>query len=157
MVYRKAKQKVRRVYSRGKSILGGGNIPKNPYIVGLAAGFAKNALTGKKIIDIEDIKKRISKVDGSNPLIFLGLGILAKNPALAAIGLYGMVDPPDAEKKEEIPGYSNVGENEENTGYSTIGENQESSEYSNIGENEESAGYSNVGETQKTEKKRCVY
>ena len=115
MAYRKAKQKVRRVYSRGKSILGG-DILKNPYIVGIAAGAAKNALSGKKIIDIESIKKRISKVDGSNPLIFLGLGILTKNPALIAIGLYGAVDPPDVQKKEEICMYSNVGESQESAG-----------------------------------------
>ena len=112
MVYRKAKQRVRRVYSRSKSIFGG-DLLKNPYVVGIVAGAAKNALTGKKIIDIEGVKNRISKVDGSNPLIFFGLGILAKNPLLTAIGLYGIVDPPDAEKKEEYIGYSNVGENEE--------------------------------------------
>ena len=140
MVYRKTKQKVRRVYSRSKSILNG-NILKNPYMVGLAAGVVKNTITGKKIIDIEDIKKRISKVDGSNPLIFLGLGILAKNPALIAIGMYGAVDPPD-EKKEELSEYSNVGE----------------SEYSNVGESEETVEYSNIGENEKMQpKKRCVY
>ena len=73
-------------------------------------------------------------MDGTNPLILLGAGILAKNPIITAIGLFGIVDPPDAEKKEEYIGYSN------------------------IGENEESAGYSNVGEIQKTEiKKRFVY
>jgi len=140
MAYRKAKQRVRRVYSRSKSILGG-DLFKNPYVVGLAAGVVKNAITGKKIIDIEDIKKRISKVDGSNPLIFLGLGILAKNPALIAIGMYGAVDPPD-EKKEELSEYSNVGE----------------SEYSNVGESEETVEYSNIGENEKMQpKKRCVY
>jgi len=145
MVYRKAKQKVRRVYSRGKSVFNGG-IFKNPYVVGIAAGAVKNALTGKKIIDIESVKNRILKVDGSNPLIFLGLGIIAKNPALIAIGLYGAVDPPDAEKKEEYIGYSNVGEGQENTGYT------------NIGEGQENTGYTNVGEIQKTEiKKRFVY
>ena len=144
MVYRKAKQKVRRVYSRGKSLFGG-DFFKNPYILGIGAGVAKNALSGKKIIDIENIKKRISKADGTNPLILLGTGILAKNPILTAIGLFGIVDPPDAEKKEEICMYSNVGENEEPSGYS------------NIGENEENTGYSNVGEIQKTEKKRCVF
>ena len=146
MVYRKAKQKVRRIYSRSKSTLNS-NILKNPYIVGLAAGVAKNALSGKKIIDIENIKNRISKMDGTNPLIFLGLGLAAKNSLLTAIGLFGVVDPPDdIEKKEEISGYSNIGENEE------------SAEYSNIGENEESAEYSNIGEIEKTEqKKRCVY
>ena len=146
MVYRKAKQKVRRVYSRSKSIFGG-DIFKNPIIVGLAAGVAKNALSGKKIIDIENIKKRISKVDGTNPLILFGLGILAKNPIITAIGLFGIVDPPDdIEKKEEIYGYSNIGENEEPV------------EYSNVGENEELLGYSNVGESQEiTPKKRCVY
>ena len=156
MVYRKAKQKVRRVYSRSKSILGA-NILKNPYFVGIAAGVVKNALSGKKIIDIENIKTRISKVDGSNPLIFLGLGILAKNPALIAIGLYGAVDPPGEEKKEEILGYSNIGEIEEDKGYSNVGENEEPTEYSNIGEIKENAEYSNIGETQKVEKKRFVY
>ena len=146
MAYRKAKQKVRRVYSRSKSIFGG-DFLKNPYVLGLAAGVAKNALSGKKIIDIENIKKRISKVDGSNPLIFLGAGLAMKNPIITAIGLFGIVDPPDdAEKKEEYIGYSN------------IGENQEPSEYSNISGNEESTEYSNIGETEKiTPKKRCVY
>ena len=144
MVYRRAKQKVRRVYSRGKSIFGG-DILKNPYFVGIAAGVVKNALSGKKIIDIENIKERISKVDGSNPLIFLGLGILAKNPALIAIGLYGVVDPPD-EKKEELSMYSNIGENQELPGYSNLGENEESAKYSNVGENEKVIS-----------KKRCVY
>ena len=100
---------------------------------------------GKKIIDIENIKNRISKVDGTNPLIFLGLGILTKNPLLSAIGLFGIVDPPDAEKKEEYIGYSN------------IGEGQESAEYSNVGESEESLEYSNVGETEEKTKKRFVY
>ena len=145
MVYRKAKQKVRRVYSYGKSIFGG-DLLKNPYMVGLAMGTIKNVLSGKKIIDVENIKNRISKVDGTNPLIFLGLGILAKNPLLTAIGLFGIVDPPDDEKKEGYIGYSNVGEIQENTGYT------------NVGENEESTRYLNVGETQKIEpKKRFVY
>jgi len=145
MVYRKAKQRVRRVYSRGKSILGGDPF-KNPVIVGLAAGIAKNALSGKKIIDIEDIKKRISKMDGTNPLILFGTGILLKNPTLTAIGLFGIVDPPDEEKKEEYIRYSNIGENEESAGYSNTGESQESTGYSNIGETEEIIP-----------KKRCVY
>jgi len=144
MVYRKAKQKVRRVYSRGKSIFNGG-IFKNPYVVGLAAGAIKNAISGKKIIDIENIKKRISKVDGTNPLIFLGAGLVMKNPLLTAIGLFGVVDPPDVEKKEELYMYSNTGENEESAGYSNLGENQENTEYSN------------VGEIQKIEKKRCIF
>jgi len=145
MVYRKAKQKVRRVYSRGKNIFGG-DLLKNPYVVGLVAGTIKNALSGKKIIDIEGIKERISKVDGTNPLIFLGLGLLTKNSALTAIGMYAVVDPPNVEKKEEPSEYSN------------IGESQEPSEYSNIGESQEQSEYSNVGEIEKTEqKKRCVY
>ena len=133
MVYRKTKQKVRRVYSRGKNIFNG-DLFKNPYIVGLAAGVAKNALSGKKIIDIENIKNRISKMDGTNPLILLILGILAKNPIITGIGLFGIVDPPDVEKKEEQSEYSNVGENQEQSEYSNVGENQEQSEYSNVGE-----------------------
>ena len=146
MVYRKAKQKVRRVYSRGKSLFGG-DMFKNPLIVGLITGAVKNALARKKIIDIESIKNRISKVDGTNPLILFGLGILTKNPIITAIGLFGIVDPPDdAEKKEELSGYSNIGENEESIGYSNLGESQENTEYSNIGENEEVKP-----------KKRCVY
>jgi len=156
MVYRKAKQKVRRVYSRGKSIFGG-DLLKNPLIVGLAAGAFKNALSGKKIIDVEDIKNRISNIDGTNPLIFLGLGLLVKNPALTAIGMYAVVDPPNVEKKEEYMGYPNIRENEENTGYSNVGESRKSLGYSNVRENEESTEYSNIGETQKTEKKRCVF
>jgi len=145
MVYKRAKQKVRRVYSRSKSIFGG-DVFKNPYVVGIAAGAAKNALSGKKIIDIENIKKRISKVDGTNPLIFFGLGILSKNPILTAIGLFGIVDPPDEEKKEELYRYSNIGEIQEPTGYS------------NIRESHENTGYSNLGEIQKTEpKKRCIF
>ena len=156
MVYRKTKQRVRRVYSRSKSILNS-NIFKNPLIVGLAAGVAKNALAGKKIIDVEDIKNRISKLDGTNPLIFVGLGLLAKNPALTAIGTYAVVDPPNVEKKEEYIRYSNVGENEESAGYSNVGETQESAGYSNIGESQENTEYSNIGEIQKTEKKRCVF
>jgi len=145
MVYKRAKQKVRRVYSRGKSLFGG-DIFKNPYVVGLAAGVAKNALSGKKIIDIENIKNRVSKMDGTNPLIFLGLGIAMRNPLITAIGLFGIVDPPAEEKKEEYIGYSNIGENKEPV------------EYSNVGENEELSGYSNVGENQEVKpKKRCVY
>jgi len=145
MVYRKAKQKVRRVYSRGKSIFGG-DISKNPYILGLAAGVVKNALSGKKIIDIESIKNRISKMDGTNPLIFLGAGLAMKNPIITAIGLFGIVDPPDdVEKNEELSGYSNVGES------------QEPSEYSNVGESQEPSEYSNVGETEEKAKKRFVY
>ena len=145
MVYRKAKQRVRRVYSRGKSLFGG-DFFKNPYILGIGAGIAKNALAGKKIIDIENIKKRISKVDGTNPMILFGLGILAKNPIITAIGLFGIVDPPDAEKKEDYIGYTNIGENEESTEYSNVGEIEEQSEYSNVGETEEI-----------TPKKRCIY
>jgi len=143
MVYRKAKQRVRRVYSRGKSILGGGLL-KNPLVVGLLTGAFKNAVSGKKIIDIENIKNRISKVDGTNPLILLGAGLVMKNPIITAIGLFGIVDPPD-EKKEEYIRYLNIGEGQENTGYS------------NIGENGENTCYSNVGEIQKTEKKRCIF
>ena len=144
MVYRKTKQKVRRVYSRSKTMFNG-DLFKNPYVVGIVAGAVKNVLTGKKIIDIDDVKNRISKVDGSNPLLFVGLGILMKNPALIAIGLYGAVDPPDEEKKEGLCRYSNIGETQESTGYS------------NIGETQESTGYSNVGEIQKTEKRRCIF
>ena len=115
MVYKRAKQKVRRVYSRSKSILNS-NILKNPYIVGIAAGFIKNAISGKKIIDVENIKNRVSKMDGTNPLILFGAGLAMKNPLITAIGLFGIVDPPDdAEKKEGPCMYSNVGENEKIT------------------------------------------
>ena len=156
MVYRKAKQKVRRVYSRGKSLLSG-DFLKNPYMVGVAAGIIKNAISGKKIIDIENIKNRISKMDGTNPLILFGAGILAKNPILTAIGLFGIVDPPNIEKNEELSQYSSIGENVENIGYSNIGENEENIGYSNVGETQESTGYSNIGETEKTEQKKDVY
>ena len=157
MVYRKAKQKVRRIYSRSKSIFGG-DLLKNPYMVGVAAGIIKNAISGKKIIDIENIKNRISKMDGTNPLILFGLGVLTKNPIITAIGMFGIVDPPAEEKKEEYIGYSNVGENEESVGYSNVGENEESVGYSNVGESQEPSEYSNIGENQEVKpKKRCVY
>ena len=157
MVYRKTKQKVRRVYSRSKSIFGG-DLLKNPYMVGVAAGIIKNAISGKKIIDIENIKNRISKMDGTNPLILFGLGVLTKNPIITAIGMFGIVDPPAEEKKEEYIGYSNVGENEESVGYSNVGENEESVGYSNVGESQEPSEYSNIGENQEVKpKKRCVY
>ena len=157
MAYRKAKQRVRRVYCRSKSILGG-DLLKNPYILGIGAGVVKNALAGKKIIDVESIKNRISKVDGTNPLILLGLGILTKNPIITGIGLFGIVDPPDGEKKEEHIGYSNIGEIQENAEYSNIGEIQENAEYTNIEEIQENVEYSNIGDIQKTEqKKRCVF
>jgi len=157
MVYRKTKQKVRRIYSRSKSIFGG-DLLKNPYMVGVAAGIIKNAISGKKIIDIENIKNRISKMDGTNPLILFGLGVLTKNPIITAIGMFGIVDPPAEEKKEEYIGYSNVGENEESVGYSNVGENEESVGYSNVGESQEPSEYSNIGENQEVKtKKRCVY
>ena len=145
MVYKKAKQKVRRVYSRSKSIFGT-NIFKNPVAVGLLTGFAKNALAGKKMIDIENIKKRISKVDGTNPLILLGAGLAMKNPLITAISLFGIVDPPNIEKNEEPSQYSNIGDNQESEGYSNIGDNQESEGYSNIGESQEII-----------HKRRCVF
>ena len=158
MVYRKAKQRARRVYSRGKSILSGSNILKNPIVIGLAAGAAKNAITGKKIIDFEDIKTRISKMDATNPLIFLGAGILAKNSALAAIGAFMFIDPPATAEKEEPKEYTNIGESEEPVGYTNIRESEEPVGYTNTGESEEPVGYTNVGENEeKTEKKRCVF
>ena len=145
MVYRKAKQKVRRVYSRGKSIFGG-DLFKNPFVVGLVAGAIKNTASGQKIIDIEGIKNRILKLDGTNPLIFLGLGLFLKNPALTAIGAYAFIDPPIMKKNEELSGYSNVGETQELSGYSNVGEKEENIEYSNVGESQEI-----------TRKKRCVF
>ena len=145
MVYRKAKQQARRAYSCGKGIFSGKNF-KNSIIIGLAAGIAKNAISGKKIIDVEDIKTRISKIDGTNPLIFLILGILAKNPTLAAIGAYAVIDPPDVGEKKEHVEYTNVGENEEMVEYSNVGENEGITKYSNIGESEE-----------KEAKKRCIH
>jgi len=146
MVYIKAKQKVRRVYSRGKSIFGS-DLIKNPAILGLMVGGIKNAAAGKKIIDVESIKNRISKMDGTNPLIFLVAGLFLHIPALTAIGAYAVIDPPDPEKNQEQIKYSNIGENEE------------LAEYSNVRGNEETAEYSNVEENKKNEvsKKRFVY
>jgi len=77
----------------------------------------------------------------------LGVGLAMKNPLITAIGLFGIVDPPDdAEKKEEYIGYSNIGENEEIQEYSNVGETQESTGYLDVGENEEIIP-----------KKRCVF
>ena len=88
----------------------------------------------------------------------LGAGLAMKNPLITAIGLFGIVDPPNIEKKEEQYRYSNIGENQENTGYVNVGENEENTGYSNLGESQESEGYSNIGENEKIiPKKRCVY
>ena len=97
-------------------------------------------------------------MDGTNPLILFGLGVLTKNPIITAIGLFGIVDPPGEEKKEELPGYLNLGETQESEGYSNVGETQESEGYSNVGENQEQSEYSNIRESQEiTHKKRCVF
>jgi len=88
----------------------------------------------------------------------LGVGILAKNPLITAIGLFRIIDPPDEKKKEEYIGYSNIRENKENTGYLNVGESRKSLGYSNVRENEESTEYSNIGENEEVKsKKRCVY
>ena len=138
MVYKRAKQKVRRVYSRSKSILGG-DLLKNPYIVGLAAGAAKNALAGKKIIDIENIKNRISKMDGTNPLILFGLGVLTKNPIITAIGMFGIVDPQMKKKKKN---------------YIDIQTSEKVKKIQNIQMSEKMKNYQNIRMSEKLKKQR---
>jgi len=86
--------KVKRVYSRARGILGSSNILQNPYIVGGLAGVIKNVINGQPPINISTIQKRITQPNAKNPLIYLLAGYFLKNKPLQAIGAFQIVDPP---------------------------------------------------------------
>ena len=86
--------KVKRVYSRARGILGSSNILQNPYIVGGLAGIIKNTINGQPPINIQNIQKRITQPNAKNPLMYILAGYFLKNKPLMAIGTFLAVDPP---------------------------------------------------------------
>ena len=86
--------KVKRVYSRARGILGNSNILQNPYIVGGLAGIIKNTINGQPPINIQNIQKRITQPNAKNPLMYILAGYFLKNKPLMAIGTFLAVDPP---------------------------------------------------------------
>ena len=86
--------KVKRVYTRARGILGNSNILQNPYIVGGLAGIIKNMINGQPPINISNIQNRITQPNAKNPLIYLLAGYFLKNKPLMTIGTFLIVDPP---------------------------------------------------------------
>jgi len=86
--------KVKRVYSRARGILGNSNILQNPYIVGGLAGIIKNTINGQPPINIQNIQKRITQPNAKNPLMYILAGYFLRNKPLMAIGTFLAVDPP---------------------------------------------------------------
>ena len=89
--------KVKRVYTRARGILGNSNIFQNPYIAGGLAGIIKNVINGQLPVNIQNIQKRISQPNAKNPLIYILAGYFLKNKPLMAIGTFMAVDPPVSE------------------------------------------------------------
>jgi len=86
-------RKIRRyVKSYGGSIR---RIIENPIVVGALAGIARNITKGEPPIDVEKIKNQVTQLNATNPLLFLGAGLLLKSKALQAIGAFLIVDPPE--------------------------------------------------------------
>ena len=86
--------KVKRVYSRARGILGSSNILQNPYIVGGLAGIIKNTINGQPPVNIQNIQKRITQPNAKNPLMYILAGYFLRNKPLMAIGTFLAVDPP---------------------------------------------------------------
>ena len=94
--------KVKRVYTRARGILGNSNIIQNPYIVGGLAGIIKNTINGQPPINIQNIQKRITQPNAKNPLIYLLAGYFLKNKPLMTIGTFLAVDPPVSEDIDDM-------------------------------------------------------
>jgi len=75
-----------------------GKIIENPIVIGALAGIARNIVQGKSPIDVEKIKTQITAPNATNPLLFLGAGLLLRNKTLQAIGAFLIVDPPEEEQ-----------------------------------------------------------
>ena len=86
--------KVKRVYTRARGILGNSNILQNPYIVGGIAGIIKNTINGQPPVDISNIQKRIMQPNAKNPLVYMLAGYFLKSKPLMTIGAFLVVDPP---------------------------------------------------------------
>jgi len=94
--------KVKRVYTRARGILGNSNIFQNPYIAGGLAGIIKNVINGQPPINIQSIQERVTQPNAKNPLIYLLLGHILKNKPLQAIGVFQIVDPPAADDIDDM-------------------------------------------------------
>ena len=99
---RRRVNKVKRVYSRARGILGNLNILQNPYVAGGLAGVIKNIINGQPPINIQNIQERVTQPNAKNPLIYLLLGYFLKNKPLMAIGMFLIVDPPISDDVDDV-------------------------------------------------------
>ena len=111
--------RVKRIYTRARGILGNSNILQNPIMIGVITGAAKNMINGQPPIDFQSIQKRITQPNAKNPLIYMLLGHFLKSKPLTAIGAFQIVDPPVSEdiddmSDEEIEALSEEIEADEN-------------------------------------------
>jgi len=70
-------------------------IIENPIVIGAIAGAVRNVVKGKQAVDVEKIKTQVTQPNLTNPLLFLGAGLLLRSKALQAIGAFLIVDPPE--------------------------------------------------------------
>jgi len=96
--------KVKRVYTRARGILGNSNILQNPYMVVGLAGIIKNMINGQPPIDISNIQKRIMQPTAKNPLVYMLAGYFLKNKPLMTIGAFLIVDPPISDDMSDLSG-----------------------------------------------------
>ena len=89
--------KVKRVYSRARGILGNSNIIQNPMAMGVMAAVIKNMINGQPPVNIQNIQRRITQPNAKNPLVYLLAGYFLKNKPLMTIGTFLIVDPPVAD------------------------------------------------------------
>ena len=94
--------KVKRVYTRARGILGNSNILQNPYIVGGIAGIIKNTINGQPPVDIPNIQKRIMQPNAKNPLVYMLAGYFLKSKPLMTIGAFLIVDPPISDDMSDL-------------------------------------------------------
>ena len=91
---RRRVNKVKRVYTRARGILGNSNIIQNPIAMGVMAAVIKNMINGQPPVNIQNIQRRITQPNAKNPLVYLLAGYFLKNKPLMTIGTFLIVDPP---------------------------------------------------------------
>ena len=91
---RRRVNKVKRVYTRARGILGNSNIIQNPMAMGVMAAVIKNMINGQPPVNIQNIQRRITQPNAKNPLVYLLAGYFLKNKPLMTIGAFLIVDPP---------------------------------------------------------------
>ena len=94
---RRRVNKVKRVYTRARGILGNSNIIQNPMAMGVMAAVIKNMINGQPPVNIQNIQRRITQPNAKNPLVYLLAGYFLKNKPLMTIGTFLIVDPPVAD------------------------------------------------------------